>query len=72
MVIFLFYVCMWMDTLIIYLYMDDLIFTRNNPKIFGDFKQSMIKEFKMTNIGLMTYYLGIKVKQKKDGILVSQ
>jgi hypothetical protein len=42
--------------------MDDMIFTGNNPKIFGDFKQAMIKKFEMTNIGLMTYYLGIEIK----------
>jgi hypothetical protein len=29
-----------------------LIFTGNNPKMFGDFKQSMFKEFEMTDIGL--------------------
>jgi hypothetical protein len=30
------------DTVIICLYVDDLIFIRNNPKMFGDFKQVMI------------------------------
>jgi hypothetical protein len=30
------------DTLIICLYVDNLIFLRNNPKMFGDFKQVMI------------------------------
>ena len=50
------------DTLIVCLYMDDLIFIENNPKMFGDFKQAMIKEFGMTNIGLMSYYLGIEIK----------
>jgi hypothetical protein len=50
------------NTLIISLYGDDLIFTGNNPKIYGDFKQAMIKEFEITNISLMTYYLGIEIK----------
>jgi hypothetical protein len=36
--------------------MDNLIFIGNNPKMFGDFKQAMIKEFEMTDIGFMTYY----------------
>jgi hypothetical protein len=40
------------DTLIVYLYVDDLIFTGNNPKIFEDFKPAMTKEFKMMYIGL--------------------
>jgi hypothetical protein len=44
------------DTLIVCLYIDNLIFIGNNPKMFGDFKQAMIKEFEMTDIGFMTYY----------------
>jgi hypothetical protein len=51
---------------------DDLIFTRNNPKMFGDFKQTMIKEFEMMDIGLMSYYLKIEIKQGEDGIFVNQ
>ena len=43
--------------------MDDLIFARNNPKLFRDFKQAMIKEFEMIDIGLMTYCIGINIKQ---------
>jgi hypothetical protein len=31
-----------------------------------DFKQAMIQEFEITNIGLMTYYLGIEIKQGED------
>jgi hypothetical protein len=51
---------------------DDLIFIGNNPKIFRDFKQAMIKEFKMTDIGLMTYYLGTEIEQGEDRIFVNQ
>ncbi|KAE8681376.1 hypothetical protein F3Y22_tig00111330pilonHSYRG00435 [Hibiscus syriacus] len=32
----------------------------------------MMKEFEMTDMRLMAYYLGIEVKQKKDGIFISQ
>jgi len=60
------------DTLILYLYVDDLIFIGNNPKMFEDIKQAMIKEFEMTNISLMTYYLGIKIMQGEDTIFVNQ
>ena len=42
------------DTFIVCLYVSDLIFTSNNSNIFEDFKQIMVKEFEMTNIGLMT------------------
>jgi hypothetical protein len=60
------------DTLIICLYVDDLLFTRNNPKMFEDFKQAMIKDFEMKDIDLMSYYLGIEIKQGKDRIFVNQ
>jgi len=30
--------------------------------MFGDFKQTMIKDFEMKDIGLMSYYLGIEIK----------
>jgi hypothetical protein len=60
------------DALIICLYVDDLIFIGNNPKMFEDFKQAMIKEFEMMNIGFMFYYLGSEIKQEEDGIFVSQ
>jgi hypothetical protein len=40
--------------------------------MFEDFKQAMIKEFEMMNIGFMFYYLGSEIKQEEDGIFVSQ
>ena len=58
--------------LIICLYVDDLVFTGNDPSMFDEFKREMAKEFEMTDIGLMSYYLGIEVKQGEDGIFISQ
>ncbi|KAH9719925.1 hypothetical protein KPL70_005931 [Citrus sinensis] len=60
------------DILIVCLYVDDLIFTGSNPSLFEEFKRVMIKEFEMTDIGLMAYYLGIEVKQKEEDIFISQ
>ncbi|KAH9697055.1 hypothetical protein KPL71_023445 [Citrus sinensis] len=60
------------DILTVCLYVDDLIFTGSNPSLFEEFKRVMIKEFEMTDIGLMAYYLGIEVKQKEEGIFISQ
>ncbi|RDX99068.1 hypothetical protein CR513_17941, partial [Mucuna pruriens] len=53
------------DILVVCFYVDDLIFTRNNPNLFEDFK-------KMTDIELMSYYLGLEVKQMNNDIFVSQ
>ena len=60
------------DILTVCLYVDDLIFTGSNPSMFEEFKRMMNKEFEMTDIGMMTYYLGIKVKQNKEGIFILQ
>ncbi|KAK6123269.1 hypothetical protein DH2020_042997 [Rehmannia glutinosa] len=60
------------DVLIVCLYVDDLIFTGNNPNMFEEFKKAMTREFEMTDIGVMAYYLGVEVKQQEDGIFISQ
>ena len=51
--------------LFVCLYVDDLLFTGNNPTMFEAFKKSMVQEFEMTNIGLMAHFLGLEVVQKK-------
>ena len=56
--------------LIVCLYVDDLIFTGNLS--IELFKTTMKKEFEMTDLGLMKYFLGIEVSQTDDGIFVCQ
>ena len=51
--------------------MDDLIFIESNPSLFKEFKSLMTKEFEMTDIKLTACYLGVKVKQKEEGILIA-
>ena len=58
--------------LIMSLYIDDLIFTGNNKDMFVRFKQSMKKEFAMTDLGKMKYFLGVEVIQNEEGIFISQ
>ncbi|KAJ7964061.1 Retrovirus-related Pol polyprotein from transposon TNT 1-94 [Quillaja saponaria] len=60
------------DVLFVCLYVDDLIFTRNNLIMFEDFKKAMTYEFEMIDIGLMSYYLGFEVKQNDGRIFISQ
>ncbi|XP_026451722.1 uncharacterized protein LOC113352061 [Papaver somniferum] len=36
------------------------------------FREAMIKEFEMTDLGLMSYFMGLEVFQTADGIFVSQ
>lgn len=58
--------------LIVCRYVDDLIFAGNDESMFSKFKQSMMAEFDMTDLGRMRYFLGIKVHQRGDGIFLSQ
>eukprot|EP00268_Persea_americana_P068892 TRINITY_DN9688_c0_g1_i1.p1 TRINITY_DN9688_c0_g1~~TRINITY_DN9688_c0_g1_i1.p1 ORF type:complete len:612 (-),score=107.26 TRINITY_DN9688_c0_g1_i1:387-2222(-) len=58
--------------LIICLYVDDLIYTGNDKSMFDVFKQSMMTEFDMTDLGLMRYFLGIEVVQGAAGNFLYQ
>lgn len=60
------------NLLYVALYVDDLIFMGNNEKIVEGFKEVMKKEFEMTDLGLMRYFLGLEVRQGKTGTFVSQ
>lgn len=58
--------------LIISLYVDDLIFTGDDERMISDFKSSMMREFEMTDLGKMRYFMGIEVMQFDGGIFISQ
>jgi hypothetical protein len=60
------------EFLIICLYVDNLLYTENSSEMFKEFKQSIFREFEMTDNGLMSYFLSIEVKQQNDGIFISQ
>jgi hypothetical protein len=53
-------------------YVDDLIITRASCNSIKKFKTLMTEIFKMSDLGLLTYYLGIEVKQGVEGITLSQ
>ncbi|GJV34843.1 zinc finger, CCHC-type containing protein [Tanacetum coccineum] len=53
-------------------YVDDLIVTGNYDGDAKYFKQQMNKEFEMSDMGLLSYYLGIEVTQHEDGITLKQ
>ena len=60
------------DILIVCLYVDDLIFIDNNSKMIAECREAMISYFEMTDLGLMSYFLGIKVIQQDNVIFISQ
>jgi hypothetical protein len=60
------------ERLIVGVYVDDLVITGSNNKSIQKFKQEMSAVFRMSDLGLLTYYLGIEVKQSDDGISLTQ
>ena len=58
--------------LIVGVYVDDLIISGPNADDITQFKQEMRKKFSMSDLGLLSYYLGIEVKQGDGGITLSQ
>lgn len=58
------------DILIIFLYVGDLLMTRSNLTLIEEFKQEMKDVFEMTDLGLMTYFLGMEITQKKNEIFI--
>jgi hypothetical protein len=58
--------------LIVSLYVDDLIFTGNSECMFKGFKDSMMREFDMSDLGRMKYFLGVEVIQNAELIFICQ
>jgi len=58
--------------LTIVLYVDDLIFMGSNDAAIEKFKEEMKEEFEMIDLGLLKYFLKIKVQQLEHGIFISQ
>ena len=60
------------NLLVVFIYVDDLLVTRNNEMLVGAFKSEILKAFEMTYLSLMSYILGMEVQQKSDGIIIHQ
>ena len=54
------------------MYVDDLIITGNNDDHIAQVKQELHVSFKMTNLGLLHYYLGVEIFQRPHQIFISQ
>jgi hypothetical protein len=54
------------------LYVDDLFVTGNNSTMIDIFKAEMMEVFEMTDLGEMSYFLGMEVQQNQLGIFVGQ
>ena len=60
------------ELLIIAIYVDDLFVTGTSLNVIKQFKDDMSRRFEMSDLGKLTYYLGIEVTQGADGIRIKQ
>ncbi|GJY99079.1 putative ribonuclease H-like domain-containing protein [Tanacetum coccineum] len=60
------------DILLVQVYVDDIIFGSTKKSLCTEFEKMMHKKFQMSSIGELTFFLGLKVKRKEDGIFISQ
>ncbi|GJU89450.1 putative ribonuclease H-like domain-containing protein [Tanacetum coccineum] len=60
------------DILIVQVYVDDIILGSTKKKLCTEFEKMMYKKFLMSSMGELTFFLGLQVKQKEDGIFISQ
>ncbi|GJZ41018.1 putative ribonuclease H-like domain-containing protein [Tanacetum coccineum] len=60
------------DILLVQVYVDDIIFGFTKKSLCIEFEKMMHKKFQMSSIGERTFFLGLQVKQKEDGISISQ
>ncbi|GJX39729.1 putative ribonuclease H-like domain-containing protein [Tanacetum coccineum] len=60
------------DILLVQVYVDDIVFGSTKRELCTDFEKLMHKKFQMSSIGELTFFLGLQVTQKDDGIFISR
>lgn len=58
--------------LVVAVYVNDLLVTGSSLEMIVDFKRNMGTKFDMTDLGRLSYYLGIEVRQQQGCIVLSQ
>nr|GEW75347.1 putative ribonuclease H-like domain-containing protein [Tanacetum cinerariifolium] len=60
------------DILLVQVYVDDIIFGSTRKEMYTEFEKMMHKKFQMSFMGELTFFLGLQVEQKEDGIFINQ
>ncbi|GJW62625.1 putative ribonuclease H-like domain-containing protein [Tanacetum coccineum] len=60
------------DILLVQIYVDGIIFGSTNKELCTAFEKLMKDKFQMSSMGELTFFLGLQVTQKEDGIFISQ
>jgi hypothetical protein len=60
------------DMLLVGVYVDDLIIVGSSIRVIDTFKDQMKDKFRMIDLGALSFYLGIEVRQGTKGITLCQ
>jgi hypothetical protein len=60
------------DILLVQIYMDDIIFGGSSHTLVTKFSNTMSSEFEMSMMGELTFFLGLQIKQTREGMFVHQ
>ncbi|KAH9768937.1 Integrase catalytic domain-containing protein [Citrus sinensis] len=58
--------------LVVQIYVDDIIFGSTNELLCNEFSSCMSKEFEMSMMGELKYFLGLQIKQNEEEIFINQ
>ncbi|KAI3681723.1 hypothetical protein L6452_36527 [Arctium lappa] len=58
--------------ILVQIYVDGIIFGSTNPSLCTRFAERMKKEYKMSMMGELTYFLGLQIKQSDKGTFICQ
>jgi Reverse transcriptase (RNA-dependent DNA polymerase) len=59
-------------TIIILIYVDDIIITGNNLEEIKNVKRKLKENFDIKDLGLLKYFLGIEIAHSPKGLFISQ
>jgi hypothetical protein len=60
------------NILLVQIYMDDIIFGGSSHALVAKFSDTMSREFEMSMMGKLTFFLGLQIKQTRKGTFMHQ
>ena len=60
------------NTILVQIYMDDIIFGDSSHALVAKFSDTMSREFEMSMMGELTFFLRLQIKQTGEGTFVHQ
>ena len=60
------------DIIVVQIYVDDIIFGATNESLCEDFSKCMHSEFEISMMRELNFFLGLQIKQSKEGIFINQ